>query len=68
VHWGRAVTFAEDRSRVRTGAAPEATAACRTLALALLRRQGHANVAAVLRAHAGRPRAAVALLLDAKPP
>jgi hypothetical protein len=47
-HWGienrtphvRDVTFDEDRSQVRSGAAPQAFAACKNLALALLRRRG----------------------------
>jgi hypothetical protein len=64
LHWVRDVTLDEDRCQVRAGAAPHAVAACRNLALALLRRSGAANIAAALRSHAGRPRAAVALLLS----
>jgi hypothetical protein len=72
-HWGiengahhvRDVTFDEDRCQVRSGAAPEAFAACRNLASALLRRAGHANIAAALRTHAGRPRQAVVLVASA---
>ena len=72
-HWGienklhhvRDVTFDEDRSQIRTGAAPQATAACRNLAIALLRRAGHANIAAATRTYAGRPHAAVALVASA---
>jgi hypothetical protein len=69
-HWGienrlhhvRDVTFGEDRSAIRTGAAPQAVAACRNLVIALARRAGHTNVAAALRTYAGRPAAAVALV------
>ena len=61
-HWVRDVTMDEDRCQVRSGAAPEVFAACRNLALALLRRAGHANIAAAQRTYAGRPRDAVRLL------
>jgi predicted transposase YbfD/YdcC len=64
VHWVRDVTFDEDRCQVRTGAAPQALAACRNLALALLRRRRCANVAAALRTHAGRPHLAAQLVLS----
>lgn len=63
-HWVRDVTMDEDRCQVRTGAAPEVFAACRNLALALLRRAGYANIAAAQRTCAGRPRNAVRLLLS----
>lgn len=62
-HYVRDVTFDEDRSQVRTGAAPQAMAAVRNLVLALLRRAGHPNIAAALRTYAGRPADAVALIL-----
>ncbi len=64
VHWVRDVTFDEDRSQVRTGAAPQVMATSRNLVLALLRRAGHANIAAALRTYAGRPADAVALVLS----
>jgi Transposase DDE domain len=64
LHWVRDVTFDEDRSQVRRGAAPQVMAACRNLALALLHRRGHPNIAAALRTYAGRPPAAVALVLS----
>ncbi len=63
-HWVRDVTFDEDRSQVRTGAAPQVMAALRNLVLALLRRAGHTNMAAALRTYAGRPADAVALFLS----
>lgn len=64
VHWVRDVTFDEDRCQVRSGAAPQALAACRNLATSLLRRRGYANIAAALRTHAARPRSAVQLVLS----
>lgn len=63
-HWVRDVTFDEDRSQVRTGAAPQVMAALRNLALALLRRAGHPNIAAALRTYAARPADAGMLLLS----
>jgi hypothetical protein len=72
-HWGienqlhhvRDVTFDEDRSGVRTDAAPQVCAACRNLVIALLRRAGATNIAAACRTFAGRPRTAVALIAAA---
>jgi hypothetical protein len=66
-HYVRDVTFDEDRSQVRTGAAPQVMAAMRNLVLALLRRAGHANIAAALRTYAGRPADALALVLAGRP-
>jgi predicted transposase YbfD/YdcC len=58
-HWGiealhhiRDTTFAEDASQLRTGAAPRAMASLRNLAIAILRRHGHHNIAAALRRNA----------------
>ena len=65
LHWVRDVTFDEDRSQIRTGAAPQAVAACRNLVLALVRRAGHPNIAAACRTYASRPRAAIALVASA---
>ena len=65
LHWCRDMDWDEDRSQVRSGAAPEVMAAGRNLALGLLRHQGHTNLAAALRTFAGRPRAAVQLVLAA---
>jgi Transposase DDE domain len=65
-HWVRDVTMDEDRCQVRTGAAPEVFAACRNLALTLVRRAGGTNIAAALRTYAGRPHQAVALVLGRK--
>ena len=41
VHWVRDVTFDEDRSQIRLGAAPEVMAALRNLVISLVRRAGH---------------------------
>ena len=65
VHYVRDVTFGEDASHIRTGAAPQVRSACTNLVRALLRRTGVTNLAAALRTHAGRPHAAVRLLLTA---
>ena len=70
-HWGienklhhvRDVTLDEDRSTVRTDAAPRVCAACRNLTIALLRRAGATNIAAACRTFAGRPRTAIALVV-----
>lgn len=64
-HYVRDVTFDEDRSQLRSGAAPQAFAASKNLAIALLRRRGWANIAAALRCYAGRPARAVALVASA---
>lgn len=62
-HYVRDVTFDEDRSQIRSGAAPQAFAACRNLAITLLRRCHCPNIAAALRTNAGRPHLAVTLTL-----
>lgn len=64
-HYVRDVTFDEDRSQIRTGAAPQAFAASKNLAIALLRRRGWTNIAAAVRSYAGRPARAVALVASA---
>jgi predicted transposase YbfD/YdcC len=69
-HWGienklhhvRDVTFDEDRSAVRTKAAPQVCAACRNLVIALLRRVGTTNIAAACRTFASRPLTAITLV------
>lgn len=63
VHWVRDMDWDEDRSQVRTGAAPQVLAACRNLAQSLLRRQQCGNIAAALRTNAARPSCAVQLVL-----
>jgi hypothetical protein len=66
VHWVRNASFDEDRCQVRTQAAPHVLAAGRNLALTLLRRAGHANVAAALRSLAAQPARAVQLVLSGR--
>ena len=70
-HWGienrlhhvRDVTFEEDRSQMRSGAVAHTFAACRNLAIGLLRSSGASNVAAALRTYAARPADAALLVL-----
>jgi len=70
-HWGienrlhhvRDVTFEEDRSQMRSGAVAHTFAACRNLAIGLLRSSGASNIAAALRTCAARPADAALLLL-----
>ena len=49
------VTFAEDASQVRTGAAPGVMAVLRNLVIGVLSRAGPVNIAAALRRHARDP-------------
>ncbi len=55
LHYVRDVTFGEDASTVRSGAAPQVLAALRNAVLALLRHAGCPNIAAALRATAWLP-------------
>ncbi len=64
-HYVRDVTFDEDRCQIRSGAAPQAFAACKNLAMALLRRHCWQNIAEALRSYAARPRRAIALVASA---
>jgi predicted transposase YbfD/YdcC len=63
LHYVRDVTFVEDHSRVRTGHAPQLLAACRNLAITLLRRSGSSHIAASRRSFSSHPRKAFGLLL-----
>jgi predicted transposase YbfD/YdcC len=65
-HYVRDMTFGEDRSRLRTGSAPQILAALRNLALTLLHRSGSSQIAATRRHFASHPRKAFALLLPQK--
>ena len=49
LHWVRDVTFAEDLSQIRAGNGPAVMASLRNLAISLLRRAGHTNIAAACR-------------------
>jgi predicted transposase YbfD/YdcC len=62
LHHVRDVTFAEDASQVRTGAAPNVMACLRNLAVGVLSRAGPVNVAAALRRHARDPHRPLATL------
>lgn len=61
-HWGRDVTFDEDRSQVRGGNMPQVLAALRTTAIGLLRQAGYTNIAAACRRLAAQPAQALALI------
>jgi predicted transposase YbfD/YdcC len=61
-HYVRDVTFAEDRSQVRTGSVPQVMAALRNTAIGLMRRAGHVKIAAACRYFAAHPHEAVALI------
>ena len=52
--WARDVTYQEDKSLVRTGNAARVMASLRSLAISLLRLDGHASIAAANRHHATR--------------
>lgn len=62
-HYVRDVTFGEDRSRLRTGHAPQIMATLRNLAITLIHRQGSSQIAATRRHFASHPRLAFRLLL-----
>ena len=49
LHWVRDVTYNEDHSRVRTGAAPRVMASLRNLTISALRHTGWTNIAKALR-------------------
>lgn len=61
-HYLRDVVFGEDRSRLRTGAAPHILAALRNACLTLLRRSGHTAITAARREFAAHPARALHLI------
>jgi predicted transposase YbfD/YdcC len=63
LHYVRDVTFAEDRSRLRTGHAPQLLAACRNLVITLIHRSGSSHIASSRRSFSYHPRRAFDLLL-----
>jgi predicted transposase YbfD/YdcC len=65
LHWVRDVTYQEDKSLVRTGNAPRVMATLRSLAISILRLDGHANIAAANRHHARDPQRTLTLLQTA---
>jgi predicted transposase YbfD/YdcC len=62
LHWVRDVTYQEDKSLVRTDNAPRVMATLRSLAISILRLDGHANIAAANRHHARDPQRTLKLL------
>ena len=62
LHWVRDVTYQEDSSLVRTGNAPRMMATLRSLAISLLRLDGHDNIAGANRHHARGPHRTLTLL------
>src|SRR5437868_7212889 len=64
LHYVRDVSFGEDRSRLRTGSAPQMMAALRNLAITLIHRTGSSHIAASRRHFASHPREAFSLLLQ----
>ncbi len=61
-HYVRDVTFGEDRSRLRTGNAPQIMAALRNLAITLIHRFGSSQIRATRHHFASCPHQALALL------
>jgi len=65
-HYVRDVTFAEDRSQLRTGNAPQIMAAFRNLVVTLIHRTGSSQIAATRRSFSAHPFKAFALLLPTR--
>jgi predicted transposase YbfD/YdcC len=65
-HYVRDVSFKEDRSRLRTGNAPQILAAFRNLVITLIHRFGSSQIAATRRHFASCPQEALALLSSPK--
>jgi predicted transposase YbfD/YdcC len=61
-HYVRDVSFQEDRSRLRSGNAPQILAALRNLAITLLHRSGTSQISSARRSSAHLPERALALL------
>ncbi|MFF4465125.1 transposase [Streptomyces mirabilis] len=62
LHHIRDVTYAEDASRIRTGATLRAMATLRNLAIGLMRQAGWTNIAAAADHYRSRPQHAAAML------
>lgn len=62
LHYVRDWSFDEDRSQVRTKAAPWVMATLRNVAISLLRLAGMTKIASALREMAAKPHLAVALM------
>jgi predicted transposase YbfD/YdcC len=67
-HWIRDVDFGEDRSRIRSGSAPQILAALRNAIVTLLRHSGRSAIAAARRYFACHPRRAFSLIRRPLPP
>ncbi len=65
-HYVRDVSFGEDRSRLRTGHAPQIMAALRNLVITLIHRSGSSRITATRRHFASSPHEALALLVSQK--
>lgn len=65
-HYVRDVSFGEDRSRLRTGNAPQILAACRNLVITLIHRSGSCQIKATRRHFASCPPHAFSLLSSVK--
>ena len=61
----RDVTYQEDKSLVRTGNTPRLMASLRSLAIGVLRLDGHINIAAANRHHTRDPQRTLKLLQTA---
>jgi predicted transposase YbfD/YdcC len=61
-HYVRDVTFLEDRSRLRTGHAPQILAALRNLVITLIHRHGSSQIASTRRSFSSHPERAFAWL------
>lgn len=61
-HYVRDVSFQEDRSRLRTGHAPQLLAAFRNLAICLIHRYGTSHISSTRRAFSYHPERVLALL------
>ena len=49
LHWVKDVTFGEDRSKIRTGTAPETLSIMRNIVINVLRKHGYRNLAQAFR-------------------
>jgi predicted transposase YbfD/YdcC len=66
LHYVRDVSFGEDRSRLRSGNAPQVMAAVRNLVITLIHRWGSSRIAASRRYFAYHPQQALAFLFSEK--
>lgn len=62
LHYGKDVTFGEDRSQTHAGFGADILAMLRNTAITLIRRAGHRDIAAHLRRYSGCPLEALALM------